>query len=289
MSDKDKSQKLLEDYNDVFADIINTLVFQENFLNPMHLSPGPTESVYKAETSNLKDQRRDVLKLYYNNHFRLFSLGIENQATRDNHMPIRVMGYDYATYREMVANKKPVTPVITTVLNFTDKRWKVAKSIHQLLKLPKRLQCLVSDYKIQVFDIAFLEDEVIEQFTSDFKLVAKFFKAKRLGIPPKQFFASKETITHSDEFLELLAVFSGDSTYRDIIDIVNTNSTKGGKHKMCEYAQALVSEGKEQGIAQGKQQLILQLYNDGLLTPEKAAFYLNITVDDFLSLKRNPT
>lgn len=43
----------------------------------------------------------------------------------------------------------------------------------------------VQDYKIHVFDIAFLEDETIEAFTSDFKEIARFFKRKRLGENPK--------------------------------------------------------------------------------------------------------
>ena len=44
------------------------------------------------------------------------------------------------------------------------------------MNIPDEFKSYVQDYKVMVFDIAFLEDEVIERFTSDFKLIAKFFQ-----------------------------------------------------------------------------------------------------------------
>lgn len=92
------------------------------------------------------------------------------------------MGYDAGTYRQQVKNRDAATtPVITIVLNMTDKRWNAAKSIHELLETDKTLSKYVQDYKINVFDIAFLEDDTIESFTSDFREITRFFKKKRLG------------------------------------------------------------------------------------------------------------
>ncbi len=49
-----------------------------------------------------------------------------------------------------------------------------------MMQLPEKLKSYVEDYKIKVYDIAFLSDNVIEKFTSDFKFVARFFKDRRL-------------------------------------------------------------------------------------------------------------
>lgn len=57
MAEKDKAEKVLEDYNDVFADIYNTLLFKEHFLDEKNLNYGPTESIYKAETGDMAEQR----------------------------------------------------------------------------------------------------------------------------------------------------------------------------------------------------------------------------------------
>ena len=37
MAEKDKAEKVLEDYNDVFADIYNTLLFKEHFLDEKNM------------------------------------------------------------------------------------------------------------------------------------------------------------------------------------------------------------------------------------------------------------
>ena len=87
------------------------------------------------------------------------------------------MGYDYTKYRNQVDRKTyPILPVITIVLNFSDKPWNETQSLFSIMKIPEKFEFFVQDYKVRVFDIAFLEDSVIERFTSDFKIVARFLK-----------------------------------------------------------------------------------------------------------------
>ena len=64
MAGKDLSEKKLEDYNDVFADILNTLLFKKDLILPSLLEDGPSESVYKAAEKNLRGQYRDTFKYY---------------------------------------------------------------------------------------------------------------------------------------------------------------------------------------------------------------------------------
>ena len=69
MAQKDMREKLLEDYNDVFSDIFNGLVFEENIIEQQYLKAGSTESVYKVENGKYREQRRDVLKYYMDSCF----------------------------------------------------------------------------------------------------------------------------------------------------------------------------------------------------------------------------
>ena len=64
MAEKDIREKLLEDCKDVFADIYNTLVYRENYLQKDKLSAGPSASIYKARRGTFAGQSRDVLKNY---------------------------------------------------------------------------------------------------------------------------------------------------------------------------------------------------------------------------------
>lgn len=45
MGKPDQHEKRLEEYNDVFADIYNTLVFKDDVLDEDKLMAGPTESI----------------------------------------------------------------------------------------------------------------------------------------------------------------------------------------------------------------------------------------------------
>ncbi len=218
--EKDMTSKKLEDYTDVFADILNVLLFHKNLLKPELLKSGPTESIYKTDVQTLNDQRRDTLKDYMDeSRFLIASIGIENQSTIQKIMPIRIMGYDYGSYRQQLSdNVSFLRPVITIVLNFSMKRWTSGKSLHEILKIPKELKPYVQDYKIYVFDIAFLDDDVINTFTSDFKAVARFFRQKRLN--SKEMLYDQTTITHVQEVLEMMSVFANDHTYQDIAPVL---------------------------------------------------------------------
>lgn len=50
-------------------------------------------------------------------------------------------------------------PIITLVLNFEMKRWDCGKSLHDVIDTREELLPYFSDYRINVFDIAFLEYE----------------------------------------------------------------------------------------------------------------------------------
>ena len=50
MGEKDKAENYLEGYNDVFADLVNVLLFDGNrVVNPNQLRQGRERAVYKAD------------------------------------------------------------------------------------------------------------------------------------------------------------------------------------------------------------------------------------------------
>lgn len=261
MADKDKSEKKLEDYNDVFADIINVLLFKSELVKPEQLLQGPTESVYKAENLKLKLQQRDTIKYYKNSGIILANIGIENQSTVDEDMPIRIMGYDYTSYRNQLENKNGLYPVITIVLNFSDKKWNKPVNLKGILNIPEELEPFVEDYKIKVFDIAFLEDEIINKFKSTFKHVAHFFKNKK---DIENYQPLDEEIEHLEAFLDLLKVFTADDTYGDIKSDLLESQRKGQVVTMCSVVDRFTNEGLKRGIEQGITQGIEQGITQGI-------------------------
>ena len=253
MAKKDLASKKIEDYNEVFADIYNTLLFQKKILDPGQLGAGPTESIYRTDQKDMNEQRRDILKKYRSEtHLLISSLGIENQAEIDQRMPVRVMGYDFGTYRQQLMDQeKKLTPVITIVLNMSDKKWQAAKSLHEMLDIDMGLKEYVQDYKIHVFDIAFLEDEVIESFTSDFKEIASFFKKRRLGEDP---LASNRELDHPRAVMEFISAFTRDERYLEGMQYLENARRKGGAITMCHVVDELIAKGERQGMLKGRRE-----------------------------------
>ena len=80
-----------------------------------------------------------------------------------------------------------------------------------MIDIPEGLDKFVNDYSMQVFEIAWLTEEEIERFQSDFRIVANFFVKKRKN---KDYIPDDPTeIKHVDEVLKLLQVITGDDRY----------------------------------------------------------------------------
>lgn len=95
MNKKDITEKHLEDYNDVFADIVNVLLFQgKRLMREDDLENSPTRSMYKADDNELHETERDVSKVWKNTNIKIALCGFENQTEADKDMPLRIIGYD---------------------------------------------------------------------------------------------------------------------------------------------------------------------------------------------------
>ena len=147
---------MLEHYNDVFADIVNVLLFNgERIVKENSLIDTPTVSSLKMD-ARIHHQNRDVSKYWQHNKINIAMLGFENQTSPNRLMPFRVISYDGAEYGRQ-ANKKHADednyPVITLVLYFGySRRWNYPKNILGLLNVDDRLKPFVSDYNINVFE-----------------------------------------------------------------------------------------------------------------------------------------
>lgn len=252
MGKKDKTEKILEDYNDVFADIFNVLVFENSVLDKNLLQDSPTESIYKSATGDIRNQFRDVDKYYIGIGEKKVPLiiaefGIENQSNINNFMAYRLMGYDYASYRKQMDDKKScIYPVISIVLNFSDDYYPEIMGLRECMDIPKEIQAIkyfreCGEYKVRCYNIAYLEDEIIERFTSDFKSVAYFFKEKR--IHGEDYIPNHDEIKHIEAFLELIGVFTNDSEYEEIAETLIRRKMEGQVITMCEVKEAWKMSG----------------------------------------------
>lgn len=249
MAEKDITEKILEDYPDVFADIVNGLLFNgETVIKPEELEDTKLRSAYRAE-GELHELERDVAKRWKKNGIRIACVGFENQTTPDSRMVLRVYGYDGAEYRVqcLKENKdKPPYSVVTLVLYFGyEQRWIAPRTLYEAVNVPEEFKPYVPDMKINVFEIAWLSDEQVSRFKSDFRIVADYFVQKR---KTGTYEGSKDTIRHIYSVLQLLKVMEKDDRFEMV---AKSNEREGGIRNMCDVIDRYIKEGEEKGIAIG--------------------------------------
>lgn len=244
MGAKDITEKTLEAYNDVFADIVNVLAFQgEQVLHPKELTDALPRSFYKAD-GKIREQERDVSKYWRKHRIRIATFGIENQTKQDADMPLRVIGYDGASYRNQIKKgKKARYPVTTIVLYFNHKeRWNKPLRLVDCFDIPEKLKPLVNDYHVHLYEIAWLTREQVNMFRSDFRIVADYFVQMRENA---DYVPSKETIQHVQEVLQLMAVLSGDNRFEEVCQ------EEGSGTNMCEVLDRVEARGEARGVIKG--------------------------------------
>ena len=261
MNGKDITQKMLERYNDVFADIVNVLLFNgKRIVDEDALTDTPVDSALKID-GEIHSQDRDVAKYWKNSQINIALFGLENQTVPDKLMPMRVIGYDGAEYKKQVLEEnryKKKYPVITLVLYMGyDRNWKYSNSLLDLLEVDENLKPYVSDYKINVFEIAFLDREKIELFKSDFRMLADYLYQMRTTNSYK---GDESNIKHVDEILMLMSAMSGFKNVENIIKVAHerkVSNMKGffelaeekGLEKGLELGR---TEGREEGLQLGR-------------------------------------
>ena len=157
-------------------------------------------------------------------------------------MPLRVMGYDGAEYRaQLLGDNNSRYPVVTLVLYFGHKTpWSGPLTLKERLNVPAEFEPYVNDYKINLFQIAYLTHEQVELFQSDFKVVADYFVQKR---EKGDYTPSSQELKHVQETLQLLSIMTNDNRFEEAYNM-DTDHQKGEACNMCEVLDKVENRGE---------------------------------------------
>ena len=277
MAEKDITEKTLEAFNDVFADIVNGLLFKgEQVIQEYALTDAQPFSMYKAD-GKVHEQERDVAK-YWNGssdsrvNVRIAFLGFENQSQYEKDMPLRVIGYDGAAYRAELSQEDRY-PVLTLVLYFGDEPWGKNRRLYDAIEIPVKFRPFVNDYKINVFEIAHLPEEAVSYFRSDFRIVVDYFIHRRTD--PDYRPTDPDKFRHVDEVLKLMAAITHDERFVEVLD------GEGGKPKdMCEVLDRVEEKGRRDGVDQTRLESIKNVMEGLKYTAQQAMDLLKIPLSE---------
>ena len=153
--------------------------------------------------------------------------------------------------------------MVTLVLYFGEQRWNRPHSLHDCLDIPEELKPFVSDYKVNVFEIAWLSDEQVKLFQSDFRFVADYFVQTRKN---KNYIPPGELVTHAHEVLQLMAAVSGSERFEKAANEVR----RGEKISMYSYFDEVEDRGIQKGISIGEAKAAKNY--ESVLAEEKAKY-----------------
>ncbi len=163
---------------------------------------------------------------------------------------------------------------MTLVLYFGhEKPWSGPLSLKERLNVPKEFEPYVNDYKINLFQIAYLTREQVELFQSDFKVVADYFVQKREN---GDYVPSSQDLTHVQETLQLLSIMTNDHRFEDAYN-TSTDDRKGGPRNMWMCLIKWKTEALKKGIVKGescgenKMALLVKLFEQNRIDDVKRA------------------
>ena len=251
MGEKDHTQKMLIGCRDVFAELINVLVYSgEKVVNEADLLAGPTESLYIEADNQTHQQLRDcsMYELHNGEIHALYNL--ENQSTIDAYMPLRCAGYDGAAYRSQCNDRKntyKTYPVFTFVLNWSRKPWNKATSILEALHFKPNPAAYpyFNNNKMPVFNMCFLSKDVREKFQGDLRIILDYLCDRESLLKRNQ------TMKHPEEVIRMLHALTGDDQYLDSIPLF-TSPAKKGESTVCDLINSYYNEGHNTGLIEGR-------------------------------------
>ena len=279
MGAKDLAEKNLLQYKDVFSDIVNVNLFGGRcYVSAEELSREPGELITKAVSDDkLCQLQMDVPMKCKKDNINFF-LCLENQSDKNNVMPVRDMGYQHAKYMEQIkeakeSNRKtgnyptPMTkelndsqklsPVITLVLNYSQKEWEKPRCLNDMLEFPEdigeELTKWIPEHPICIINLASQSETTIRQYQSDFKYIVRYLSCGNDRKKLDEYFQTTEfELDHPEAFLDWLSAVTNDRRYRKAKELIQETEGKGGRINMCVLLDMYEERGIEKGIAQGE-------------------------------------
>lgn len=246
------SKKQLEEYPEVFADIVNVLIFNgEKVVKPEELTIDRTFPFSRKkgehQVTQTWTQGKSRVKFSY--------LAFETPMVLNGYIPLRTIGYDGAVYKsdfEKATKTSDVCPIISIVAYFGfEKRWSMPTSLKSCFKMPKVLSSFMSDYKTNLFEIAWLDDNKIKQFESDFRFIVDYYTQARKNVLWQPIEGEAE---HIDEVFEMLTDMTDDERFLIVLE----RPRLGGDSKMPSIVldrieNGAMMAGRDDGVKTGKE------------------------------------
>lgn len=142
----------------------------------------------------------------------------------------------------------------------------------------------MSDYKINVFEVAFLPDETIKKLRGDFRIVADYLsQVRKTG----QYIVDSHDLQHPFDTMALLHAITNDDSFElaytqgkeDEVNTIEKFMHNFGMSRKAEGMAEGEAEGLVEGEAKAKRNISLELAKMGLAT-QKIAQAVSASIEE---------
>ncbi len=270
---QDITTKILEEYSDIFADIGNVNLYGgRQVISPDDLELLPSNLPYQDLQGKHRELRSDVRMKVKKAGMEIAIICAENQTGICNTMPVRDMGYEYASYQEQIrkikdANKRngkkyftkeigdedKLIPVIPLILYFGKERWTKPLSLMDMFNIPddKRelVEPLIQNHYIRVIHLGAQDKATRKKYRSDFRYVVEYLACRDNEKEFEQFISEDTgSLAHPDAFLDVMEALTNDKRYQQIKTEIKKSIEKGEAINMCPIAEKFENQGVEKGM-----------------------------------------
>lgn len=273
-----KPDVILKNYwsnKEQFADIFNAVLFEgRQVIRAQELEDIDTEVstiLEHKEFAQSISAARDCIKIRKKSvtyGVELVMLGLEHQEHIHYAMPMRLLGYDYGTYKKQydsnaqkyktqsglsadeflskMRKTDKFIPVITMVIYYGDHPWDGATTLHEMLDIPKEMRPFVNDYKMLLVEAR--QNNLVLHNMNNIALFAMMNVILNTSISKKE--AKKKIMDYAvahDVDKSVIMTIAGATNCK--IDY-NAITTKG-EVTVCTLFDEIAKEGEEKGRAAG--------------------------------------
>lgn len=137
--------------------------------------------------------------------------------------------------------RKSRFPIITLWLYFGyERHWNQPLDLYGCMSIHESLKPYVNNYKINLFEIAYLTDEQVNLFQSDFRIVADYFIQMRKN---RNYKPKPDKLKYVQEVLEFLAIMTNDHHFEEII----RKPEKERSDTMCGIFDDVIEKSRTEG------------------------------------------
>ena len=251
--------KQLFSHDDVFADIVNAVLFQgEQVVSASDIQNEDTDVSCFIEGYGSINRNRDSLKKVTVNGIH-YLIGIEHQSHINKYMGNRVRLYDALTVHKHITQKKELYHVVTIVLYVGEKRWEKNKNFDEMIGNKSHLLEEYATYKMLPvvdlgdYDYHLFNGQYMYNLTKGIQAIYQWDMEKIRGVKLEK------------EAALILSTLAGNEEIYNYIEMKKEDDVD-----MCKSFELFERRSIEKGVVQGIKQGVVPVSYTHLTLPTKA-------------------